>query len=44
VVTFTRDVLGVPLQDITGGFKGWRKEVLLKLGVSDYAREGMRFR
>lgn len=40
---YARFVLGVKLRDMTGGFNGWRREVLEKIGVADIRSEGYAF-
>ena len=34
---YARTVLGVPVRDLTGGFKCWRRDLLERLGVDDSA-------
>ncbi|GAA2404171.1 polyprenol monophosphomannose synthase [Streptomyces glaucosporus] len=41
--TYSRLMLGVPLRDVTGGFRAFRKETLLGLGMDDVASQGYCF-
>ncbi|MEW2083416.1 polyprenol monophosphomannose synthase [Streptomyces sp. NPDC005283] len=41
--TYSRLLLGLPLRDITGGFRAFRKETLEGLGLADVASQGYCF-
>ncbi|NYI04268.1 polyprenol monophosphomannose synthase [Allostreptomyces psammosilenae] len=41
--TYSRVMLGVPLRDVTGGYRAFRKETLLGLGMDDVASQGYCF-
>ncbi|MFP8962746.1 polyprenol monophosphomannose synthase [Streptomyces nanhaiensis] len=41
--TYSRLLLGVPLRDVTGGYRAFRKETLLGLGMDDVASQGYCF-
>ena len=36
-------VLGMPIQDLTGGFRGWRRRALLDIGLDTVRSEGYSF-
>ncbi len=40
---WTRTMLGIPLQDATGGYRAYRREVLDKLALSDISSQGYCF-
>ncbi|MDG9701592.1 polyprenol monophosphomannose synthase [Streptomyces sp. DH37] len=40
---YSRTLLGMPLKDITGGYRAFRKETLLGLGMDDVASQGYCF-
>ncbi len=40
---YARTVLGVPVADLTGGFNGWRREVLEAIGLDSVRSEGYSF-
>ncbi len=40
---YARWVTGVPVRDLTGGFKGWRREVLEAIGLEEIASDGYAF-
>jgi dolichol-phosphate mannosyltransferase len=40
---YSRMILGFPLQDWTGGFNAWRKEVLEKIGLDSVTSNGYSF-
>ncbi|HNU69373.1 MAG TPA: polyprenol monophosphomannose synthase [Myxococcota bacterium] len=40
---YARTILGVPVSDLTGGFKCWRKEVLLAIDLDSIAAAGYAF-
>ena len=40
---YARTVLGVPVRDLTGGFKCWRRELLERLGVDELGTAGFGF-
>ena len=40
---YSRLILGYPLQDWTGGFNGWKKHVLMGIGLQDVQSEGYSF-
>ncbi|GAA2436195.1 polyprenol monophosphomannose synthase [Streptomyces macrosporus] len=41
--TYSRLLLGVPIRDVTGGYRAFRKETLLGLGMDDVASQGYCF-
>jgi dolichol-phosphate mannosyltransferase len=41
--TYSRLLLGVPIRDVTGGFRAFRKETLEGLGLDDVASQGYCF-
>ena len=41
--TYSRLMLGVPMRDVTGGYRAFRKETLLGLGMSQVASQGYCF-
>jgi dolichol-phosphate mannosyltransferase len=41
--TYSRLMLGVPIRDVTGGYRAFRKETLLGLGMSEVASQGYCF-
>ncbi|AXI80771.1 polyprenol monophosphomannose synthase [Peterkaempfera bronchialis] len=41
--TYSRLMLGVPLRDVTGGYRAFRKETLLGLGMDEVASQGYCF-
>ncbi|MTE18061.1 glycosyltransferase [Streptomyces sp. TRM43335] len=41
--TYSRLMLGVPLKDVTGGYRAFRRETLLGLGMDDVASQGYCF-
>ena len=40
---YARWVTGVPVRDLTGGFKGWRREVLEAIGLEEIVSDGYAF-
>lgn len=40
---YARWVTGVPVRDLTGGFKGWRREVLEAIGLDEIVSDGYAF-
>jgi len=40
---YARTILGVKIADLTGGFNGWRREVLEKIGLERVESEGYAF-
>jgi dolichol-phosphate mannosyltransferase len=40
---YARTVLGVPVQDLTGGFNGWQREVIAAIGIDTVRSEGYSF-
>ena len=40
---YARTVLGVPIQDLTGGFNAWKREVLLAIGLDALQTSGYGF-
>jgi dolichol-phosphate mannosyltransferase len=40
---YARAVLGVPIHDMTGGFRGWRRQTLLDLRLNTVRSEGYAF-
>ena len=40
---YARAILGLPYQDLTGGFKCWRKEVLEKMDLDSLSSVGYNF-
>jgi dolichol-phosphate mannosyltransferase len=41
--TYSRIMLGVPIRDVTGGYRAFRKQTLLGLGMSEVASQGYCF-
>jgi dolichol-phosphate mannosyltransferase len=41
--TYSRLLLGVPIRDVTGGYRAFRKETLLGLGMDEVASQGYCF-
>ncbi len=41
--SYTRLVLGLPLRDATGGYRAYRRDALLRLGLDDVASQGYCF-
>ena len=41
--TYSRLMLGVPIRDVTGGFRAFRKQTLLGLGMDEVASQGYCF-
>lgn len=40
---YSRWILGLPLNDLTGGFNAWSRDVLLKMGIHNVRSEGYCF-
>ncbi|NUM87878.1 MAG: polyprenol monophosphomannose synthase [Bdellovibrionales bacterium] len=40
---YARNLLGLPVKDMTGGFNAWRREVLEKVDISNLRSEGYAF-
>jgi len=40
---YARTILNMPIKDLTGGFKAWRKEALIAVDLSSIASEGYAF-
>lgn len=40
---YARTILGLSVRDLTGGFNGWHKEVLERIGLNQVASEGYTF-
>jgi len=40
---YARAILAIPLHDLTGGFNGWRREVLEKINIDSIRSEGYSF-
>lgn len=40
---YARWVLGLPIRDLTGGFRGWRRQTLLEIGLDTVRSEGYAF-
>lgn len=40
---YARFILGLPVQDLTGGFNAWRREVLEKVGIDSIRSQGYAF-